>query len=153
MCEVGGHEAVGLGALVTARRNVGRRRFLQAARATCSCTTLAFSAYFVADTGTMQPEAQLLYMTNPESWGRVYLCVTARPPPTPPRILVVLPANVHGSSSQSLLGNLQPVYIRWVIKMLGCVLTHLRTSDLESYWGVGVRVHCGSFSSMLPKKQ
>lgn len=51
--------------------------------ATCSCTTLASSAYFVADTGTMQPAAQLLYMTNPESWGRVYLCVTARPLPPP----------------------------------------------------------------------
>lgn len=65
--------------------------------ATCSCTTLASSAYFVADTGTMQPAAQLLYMTKPESWGRVYLCVTARPrsPPRPQCILVVLPANVY----------------------------------------------------------
>lgn len=37
-------------------------------------------------------------------------------------------------------GNLQPVYIRGMTRMLGCVLTHLRTTDLESCWGVGVSV-------------
>lgn len=89
--------------------------------ADCSCTTLVF----------LQTQAPCLYRKNPEPRAGEVWTVHPRPLASG-----MLPVHV----SRSLFGNLQPVDIRWMANMLGCMLTHFRTADLESCWGVGVRV-------------